>query len=101
MPVRVTFANVTTPLAAVTVVVPPSVPPAPDWIAIVTCVVLSVVTVLPSASSTRTTGCVASTAPLAPPTGCVVIASCVAAPAVTVTLFESASVSPVAVNRST
>jgi hypothetical protein len=52
--------------------------------ATVTTVLLSVVTVLPKKSRICTTGCVAKAAPLAPPTGCVVIANCVAAPGVPV-----------------
>ena len=52
------------------------------------------VTTLPAESSTLTTGCVPSWAPLGPPAGCVVMASLLAAPTVTVTLFETAEVSP-------
>ena len=52
------------------------------------------VTTLPPASSTLTIGCVPSEAPQAPPTGCVVMAILLAAPTVTVTLFETAEVSP-------
>jgi hypothetical protein len=52
--------------------------------ATVTTVLLSVVTKLPCASRICTTGWVAKAAPLAPPTGCVVMANCVAAPAVPV-----------------
>jgi hypothetical protein len=48
-----------------TVVVPPSVPPVPDWIATVTAAV-DAVTVFPCASWIVTTGCVASAAPDAP-----------------------------------
>ena len=84
MPDKVTPLNVATPAEAVPVTVPPNVPPVPVLIAIVTTVLLSVATVLPFASRIATTGCVAKAAPLAPPTGCVVIANCVAAPAVPV-----------------
>ena len=70
----VKFVNVATPLTAVTVVVPPNVPPeavtvtdADEW-----------VTVFPEASTRRTTGCVAKAAPEVPPTGCVVINTAVA-----------------------
>jgi hypothetical protein len=56
----------------------------PLWIATVTRVLLSVVTRFPYRSPITTTGCPISVAPLAPPTGCVVITNCVAAPAVPV-----------------
>ena len=53
------------------------------------------VTTLPCASSTLTTGCVASRAALAPPTGGVVTANWVAAPAVTRRRPRWSSVRPV------
>jgi hypothetical protein len=56
----------------------------PLWIATVTRVLLSVVTRFPYRSPITTTGCPISVAPLAPPTGCVVITNCVATPAVPV-----------------
>jgi hypothetical protein len=56
----------------------------PLWIATVTRVLLSVVTRFPYRSPIATTGCTLSVAPLAPPTGCVVITNCVATPAVPV-----------------
>jgi hypothetical protein len=62
----------------------------PLLIATVTTVLLSVVTVFPKASRITTTGWVARVAPLAPPTGCVVIANWLAAPAPT--LMTSVSV---------
>ena len=49
---------------------------------------------LPAESSISTTGWVTSTEPLAPPTGCVMIASLPAAPTVTWTLVEVTEVRP-------
>ena len=76
--------NVATPELAVTVVVPASVPE-PVRIAAVTAVELSRVAVFASESRTVTTGCVASTDPLFPPTGWVVIVNVVGVIAVMVT----------------
>ena len=90
--------KVTTPLAAVMAVVPPSVPPVPDAMLTVTCVVLSEVTTLPLASLISTTGCVPSVEPLTPPAGCVVISSVVALPGVTVIDEALAEYRPVAAN---
>ena len=82
---------------------PPKVPPSPLTIARVTWVLLSVVTVLPEASWMAITGCVARTDPEIPPTGCVVIANCVAVAAgvivcVTGVKLRSFSQSPSKVN---
>ncbi len=76
--------NVAAPDDAVTVVVPPSVPFAPLASAAVTEVLLSLVTELPYASTTATTGCSASTPPGAPPDGCVEMLSPAGEPALTV-----------------
>ena len=73
--------NVTAPDDAVTVVVPPSVPFAPLASVAVTDVLLSLVTALPYASTTATTGCSASTPPGAPPDGCVETLSSAGEPA--------------------
>jgi hypothetical protein len=59
-------------LTALTVVVPPSVPPAPEKIATVTGAV-ELLTVLPDPSRTATTGGVVKSAPDGPGTGGVVI----------------------------
>ena len=92
--------KVATPLTAVTVNVPPSVPPAPDWIATVT-VALELVTVFPPESCILTTGCVASNPPDDPPTGWVATASRVADPKpVGEMLPDTTGVRPVAVNPS-
>ena len=100
LPASVNPLNVATPATALTVVVPPSVPPVPDWIATVTAVVASD-TVLPCPSLIVTTGCVVSAAPEAPPAGAVVSASVVAPPGVTEMFPESICVNPVAVKRNT
>jgi hypothetical protein len=89
VPDKVTPLKVATPAEAVPVTVPPNAPPVPLAMATVTTVLLSVVTRLPSASRICTTGWVAKAAPLAPPTGCVVMANCVAAPAVPVAVKVS------------
>ena len=92
--------KVATPPTALTVSVPPSVPPAPDWIATVTALV-ALVTVFPPESSILTTGWVASTAPDAPPTGWVVTASRVADPKPVGEMFpDTTGVRPVAVKPS-
>ena len=63
--VCVKFVNVATPLTAVTVVVPPKVPPE----AVTVTEALEPVIVLPEASTIRTTGCVLRAAPEEKPTG--------------------------------
>ena len=65
--------NVATPATAALVTVPWSAPP-PVWIAAVTLIVESapVVTMLPKASSTETTGCVPKAEPAVAPAGWVV-----------------------------
>jgi hypothetical protein len=66
-------------------VVQPSVAPLPGWVAIVRVTdAEELVTVLPAASWTVTTGCCAHAPPETPPPGCVVKASFVAAPVSTV-----------------
>jgi len=75
--------NVTTPPAAATVSVPPSVPP-PVAIVAVTKVVLEL-TRLPAASWSSSTGCVESSAPSDAPAGWVRMTICRTAPGVTVT----------------
>ena len=87
--------NVTTPLTALTVNVPPNVPPAPDWIATVTDAV-ELVTVFPWASRIATTGDVTRAAPDTPATGWVTIASCVGVAGSTViaTVLVSLSAGP-------
>ena len=72
------FVNVATPFTAATVVVPDKVP-VPEAIDATTFTVEEV-TVVPFASTIRTTGCVPSTDPLAAPAGCVVIAAPEASP---------------------
>ena len=52
------------------------------------------VTVFPPASCTLTTGCVAHAVPPVPPPGCVVNASCAAAPTVMLNVLDVAVVSP-------
>jgi hypothetical protein len=71
--VKVRFVKVATPLAVLTVVVPPSVPPSPEKIDTVTS--LELVTVLPDALRTVTLGCVVKGAPGSPGTGSLVITS--------------------------
>ena len=101
VPANVTPLKVTTPFTALTVVVPPSVPPVPDWIATVTAVVAPV-TVFPAESRIVTTGCVVSAPPDAPLAGAVVSTSCVAAPGPVTAIFPvSIGVNPVALKRST
>ena len=68
--VCVKFVNVAKPLTAVTVVVPPKVPPDAETVTDA----FECETVLPTASTMRTTGCVANNAPEVLPTGCVVTA---------------------------
>src|ERR1700736_6460937 len=72
--------KVAMPATAATVVVPERVPPGPLLMATVTLEV-SVVTVLPDASCTVTTGWVAKRAVLAAPTGWVVTATWAGTPA--------------------
>src|SRR5262249_34157818 len=91
VPVIWQFAKLATPATAATVVaVHPSEPPAgPELIPSVT-FPLSDVTVLPYASCTFTTGCVASATPSAtPPTGCVENASLLTAPTAITTLLDA------------
>ena len=76
-PENVTPENVATPDVAATVVVPPKVPVP----AVTVTVAVDELTVLPLASTTRTTGCVVIVAPEAPATGCVEMDSAAAAPA--------------------
>ena len=83
VPVMARFVKVATPFAALTVVVPLSVP-LPDPLATVTASVL-LVTVFPAASRTATTGCCVNAAPLIAPPGCVVMTSCVGVPATSAT----------------
>jgi hypothetical protein len=64
-PVKVRSVNVATPPTAVTLVVPPIVPPE----AVAVTVAVEDVTVFPFASAIRTTGCVDRTEPDAPATG--------------------------------
>ena len=71
--------KVAIPSTALTVVVPSSVPPAPDWIATVTATV-ELATLLPAESSIVTTGCVGSKVPDAPLVGAVVRSNSVARP---------------------
>ena len=86
--------KVATPDAAATVVVPERVP---DPVRVATMLTEDEVTVLPLASTMRTTGEVASTEPEAPPTGWVVIAAVVALPKVMLKLDEVTAVSEVGV----
>ena len=81
VPANVRLVNVATPLDVETVVVPPSVPPLADT----SIDTEAVVTTLLPESRTLTTGCVERSAPAVFPTGCVVIAICVAAPTVGIT----------------
>src|SRR3984893_6511351 len=81
--------KVAMPATAATVVVPERVPPGPLLMATVT-VEVSVVTVLPDASCTVTTGWVAKRAVLAAPTGWVVTDSLAAAPGEMAKLEETA-----------
>ena len=79
-PLNVRSVKVATPLLVTRGRVPPSVPE----VEVTPTEAVALVTVLPPLSTTLTTGCVASCAPEAPPTGCVDIARLVAAPTVTV-----------------
>lgn len=94
-------AKVATPATAATVVPPvqartaPAVP-VPDRIASVTVAVLAV-TVLPTESSTVTTGCVSKGTPAAPPAGCVVKAIAAGGPGTTLNGALVPPVRPVAV----
>jgi len=90
--VCVRFVNVATPLTAVTVVVPPNVPPE----AVTVTDAVEVVTVLFVESTIRTTGCVAKTAPDVPPTGCVVIKTAVASVRGVAAVLDVAVPSPIA-----
>ena len=83
-PANVRSVKVATPLTALIDVVPPSTPP----LATTTMVAVALVTVLLLASAIRTTGWVASTAPDAAPTGCVVTRIFAATPGVKVILAE-------------
>src|ERR1044071_7233911 len=84
----------------VAVRVPPSVAPeGPEASAAVT-TIPACATGFPDASRSWSTGCRANAAPLvALAEGCVVIESCDAAPAPSVTPLDTAAVSPVAVKR--
>ena len=83
-PLILRLVNVAMPFTAATVAVPLSVPP-PDKITAVTLAAEPVTTLL-FTSRISITGCVPNTAPLtADADGCVLIASCVAAPGVKVT----------------
>ena len=84
--------NVATPLTAETVVVPPNVPPE----AVTVTEAVECVTVLPVASTRRTTGCVAKAAPEVPPTGCVVIKTAVAGVPDVAAVLNVAVPSPIA-----
>ena len=80
VPARVRFVKVATPELAAT---PPEACEPPSVLlpeAVTVTVAELEVTTLPPASSTLTIGCVPSEAPQAPPTGCVVMASLLAAP---------------------
>ena len=65
VPAKVRPVNVATPLVALTVFVPPNVPPLADTVT----AMLESVTMLFPLSSTFTTGCVDSNAPAVSPTG--------------------------------
>src|ERR1017187_3064505 len=76
-----------TPATAAFVNVPLNTPPGPALVPIATVTVeTSVVTVLPPASCTVTTGCVAQAVPPVPPPGCVVKNNLVAAPVTSVSV---------------
>ena len=93
MPVTIKLLKVATPDAAATLVVPERVP---DPVRVARMLTEDEVTVLPLASTMRTTGEVASTEPDAPPTGWVVIAAVVATPVLATTATELAPVAIVA-----
>src|SRR6187402_277196 len=95
-PVIARLVNVATPFTAATVTVPLNAP-LPLNTAAVTLAVL--VVRLPPASRISTTGCVENATPVTAPLGCVVIASCVAAPAVTLKLDDVVPVRPEAENE--
>jgi hypothetical protein len=95
------FENVATPLEAVSIAVPDSDPDA-GFVPIPTVIdAEDPVTVFPCASCTVTCTAGEIDEPATVSDGCTLNANFVAAPAVTVTLLESASIKPVAVNRST
>jgi len=95
IPVSTRFVNVATPFTAFTGVVPVN-RPVPENTAAVTAAVL--VVWFPFASRTTITGWVVNATVFCAPPGCVVIASCVAAPAVPVALkVTGLPVSPAAV----
>ena len=78
------LAKVATPLEAATGLVAQASVPPPGFVPIASVTLLeSVVTTLPPASSTLTTGCVPKAIPPVEPDGCVVNASCAAGPTVT------------------
>ena len=87
VPARVRFVKVATPLIAASPVawLPPMVL-VPEDVTVIKA--LLVVTMLPATSSTFTTGAVVRRAALAPPTGCVMIASLLPAPTAMATLRE-------------
>ena len=99
-PASVNPLKVATPLAALTVVVPPRVPPVPVWIATVTAAD-DPVAVLPAESRSVITGWVVSAAPEAPANGAVVNASVVAAPGPLGRMFPLSTVSESEVKRRT
>ena len=96
---RVSPLKVATPLLALIVCGPLSVPPSPTS-STATCAV-ELVTVFPCASWTRTTGGVVIAVAEGPGTGWVVTASCVGVPGVTVTPFAVAAVRLPELNRNT
>ena len=103
VPVIWQFANVATPATAATVVAVQAREPVAGPLAIARVTFpVSVVTVLPKASCTVTTGGVVNATPsVTPPTGWVVKASLFAAPTVMTTLFEApVEVSPLRVAAS-
>jgi hypothetical protein len=97
VPVITRFVNVATPLLAATVVVPDSTPPLPEEI-VATTFTDEFVTVLPLASTMRTTGCCVNATPLTAPLGWVVIADAVAVPNVSANEPDVIAVSDVGVN---
>ncbi len=97
-PVTTRSVKVAVPFTAFTVVVPPSVPPAPTSVA-VTALVAPATTPL-DASCTWMTGCVPSALPVPAPDGCVWIESFVAGSAVMPMLPEVACVSAPELNVS-
>ena len=97
VPVITRSVKVATPLTAATVVVPERTPVPVAMLA--TTLTVELVTVLPPPSTMRITGCVPSAAPLAAPTGWVVIAAAVGAPVMSM-LPEVTAMKPGAVNVS-